>query len=70
MILRDFGRWLRARFRVLVLAGASQSAWCVNTFVAEGFNVDPESGAGVYDGAFAYLSGGNWLAINRWGRRR
>ena len=67
VILRDFGRWLRERFRVLVLAGASQSAWCVNTFVAEGFNVDPARGSGVYDGAFAYLSGGNWLAINRWG---
>ena len=35
--------------------------------MAEGFNVDPESGRGVFDGAFAYLSGGNWLAINRWG---
>ncbi len=67
VILRDFGRWLRDRFRVCVLAGASQSSWCVNTFVAEGFNVDPESGRGVFDGAFAYLSGGNWLAINRWG---
>jgi hypothetical protein len=67
VILRDFGRWLRDRFRVLVLAGASQSAWCVNTFVAEGFNEDPLTGRGVYDGAFAYLSGGNWLAVNRWG---
>ena len=66
VILREFGRWLRDRFRVLVLAGASQSAWCVNTFVAEGFNVGPGDRA-VYDGAFAYLSGGNWLAINRWG---
>lgn len=35
VILREFGWWLRGRFRVLVLAGASQSAWCVNTFVAE-----------------------------------
>lgn len=67
VILRDFGRWLRERFRVLVLAGASQSAWCVNTFVAEGFNEDPDHGGAVYDGAFAHLSGGNWLAINRWG---
>ena len=67
VILRDFGRWLREQFRVLVLAGASQSAWCVNTFVAEGFNEDPDHGRGVFDGAFAYLSGGNWLAINRWG---
>ena len=66
-ILRDFGRWLATRFRVRVLAGASQSAWCVNTFIAEGFNRDPESGGPVYDGALAYLSGGNWLAINRWG---
>ena len=52
---------------MLVLAGASQSAWCVNTFVGEGFNEDPGTGSGVYDGAFAYLSGGNWLAVNRWG---
>jgi len=66
VILREFGRWLRGRFGALVLAGASQSAWCVNTFVAEGFNVGLD-GRAVYDGAFAYLSGGNWLAINRWG---
>jgi hypothetical protein len=66
VILREFGRWLRERFRVMVLAGASQSAWCVNTFVAEGFNV-ARDGAAVFDGAFAYLSGGNWLAVNRWG---
>ena len=73
-ILRDFGRHLRERFDVLVMAGASQSAWFVNTFVAEGFNQDPDSGeqdpgsgSGVYAGAFAYLSGGNWLAINRLG---
>jgi hypothetical protein len=67
VILRDFGRRLRERFPLLVLAGASQSAWCVNTFVAEGFNTDPDHGGAVYDGAFSYLSGGNWLAINRWG---
>ncbi|HEX4528672.1 MAG TPA: alpha/beta hydrolase domain-containing protein [Acidimicrobiia bacterium] len=67
VILREFGGWLRERYRVLVLAGASQSAWCVNTFVGEGFNEDPGTGTGVYDGAFAYLSGGNWLAVNRWG---
>ncbi len=66
-ILRDFGRRLRERFDVLLMAGASQSAWFVNTFVAEGFNQHPDSGSGVYAGAFAYLSGGNWLAINRLG---
>ena len=64
---RDFGRRMRERFAVLVMAGASQSAWFVNTFVAEGFNVASRSGSGVYAGAFAYLSGGNWLAINRLG---
>src|SRR5207253_3217044 len=30
-------------------------------------NVDPVDGRAVYDGAFAHLSGGNWLAVNRWG---
>ncbi len=39
----------------------------MNTFVGEGFNEDPDSGTGVYGAAFAYLSGGNWLAVNRWG---
>jgi hypothetical protein len=67
VILRDFGRWLASRFPVRVLAGASQSAWCVNTFVGEGFNQDPDGAGPVYAGAFAYLSGGNWLAVNRWG---
>ena len=67
VIVRDFGRWLRERFTTMVIAGMSQSAWFVNTFVAEGFNVDPDTGGGVYAGAFSYLSGGNWLAINRLG---
>jgi Alpha/beta hydrolase domain len=65
VIVRDFGRWLAGDFARLVIGGASQSAWFVNTLVAEGFNVDPDDGSGVYDAALAYLSAGNWLALNR-----
>jgi hypothetical protein len=65
VIVRDFGRHLGDEFERRVLAGASQSAWFVNTLIAEGFNVDPIDGSGVYGGAVAYLSAGNWLALNR-----
>jgi len=65
VIVRDFGRALADDFSTSVLAGASQSAWFVNTLVAEGFNVDPATGRGVYDRTFAHLSAGNWLALNR-----
>ena len=65
VIVRDFGRWLSADFERRVIGGASQSAWFVNTLIAEGFNVDPDDGSGVYDAALAYLSAGNWLALNR-----
>ena len=52
IVLRDFGRMLRGidrplgpplapRFTRAILLGASQSAWFVNAFVAEGFNVNP-----------------------------
>jgi len=64
-IVRDFGRYLAGDFGRRVVAGASQSAWFVNTLVTEGFNVDPADGAAVFEGALAYLSAGNWLAINR-----
>jgi Alpha/beta hydrolase domain len=64
-IVRDFGRLLADDFPTRVLAGASQSAWFVNTLVAEGFNVDPVTGRGVYDRTFSHLSAGNWLALNR-----
>jgi hypothetical protein len=64
VILRNFGCRF-AEYDVRVIAGASQSAWCVNTLLAEGFNVDPTDGNGVFTGAFSYLSAGNWLAINR-----
>ena len=70
-IVRDVARLLASgaepalgRHPRLVLSGASQSAWFVNTFVAEGFNADPVTGGPVFGGALPYLSGGNWLAIN------
>ena len=72
--MRDFGRWLGGAFRSgsesapvfghRILAGVSQSAWFVNTFVAEGFNADPESGQAVYQGAFTRNGNGVVLAIN------
>jgi hypothetical protein len=77
VVVRDFGRLLQrsvpapeggaelCRFRTAVLAGISQSAWFVTGFVAEGFNVDPTSGRGVYAAAVAVSGAGNWLAINQ-----
>jgi hypothetical protein len=72
--VRDFGRWLGGAFRngpapapifrYRILAGASQSAWFVNTFLAEGFNADQETGRGVYGGAFTRNGNGVVLAIN------
>jgi hypothetical protein len=72
--VRDFGRWLGGAFRSgpapvpifrhRILAGASQSAWFVNTFLVEGFNADPETGRGVYQGAFTRNGNGVVLAIN------
>ena len=72
--VRDFGRWLGGAFRSgpapvpifrhRILAGASQSAWFVNTFLSEGFNADPETGRGVYQGAFTRNGNGVVLAIN------
>jgi hypothetical protein len=65
VIVRDFGRHLAGDFARRVIAGSSQSAWFVNTLLAEGFNIDPVDGSGVFHGAFAALSAGNWLALNR-----
>ena len=78
VIMRDFARWLAGRtpetqvtgeapatgYRFLMLGGISQSAWFVNTFIAEGFNVDPASQQRVFDAAIAVDGAGNWLAIN------
>ena len=74
VVVRDFGRWLGGRlrsgdsplpiFRHRILAGVSQAAWFVNSFIAEGFNVDPDTGRGVYQGAFTRNGNGLVLAIN------
>ncbi len=78
--MRDFARWLAGRtpgvavsgsdwrpgaYRALLLGGISQSAWLVNAFIAEGFNVDPQTHGRVFDGAIAVDGAGGWLAINR-----
>ncbi|WP_040339707.1 alpha/beta hydrolase domain-containing protein [Candidatus Blastococcus massiliensis] len=74
VVVRDFGRLLTGaaperadlpRFRSGILAGISQSAWFVTTLVAEGFNVDPRSGSGVYAVALSVSGTGNWLAVNQ-----
>jgi hypothetical protein len=74
VVVRDFGRWLGGGFRSgdsplpifrhRALAGVSQAAWFVNSFIAEGFNVDPDTGRGVYPGAFTRNGNGVVLAIN------
>jgi hypothetical protein len=78
VIVRDFARYLAGRtpqtvtsggtlpppYRTLVLGGISQSAWFVDDFMAEGFNVDPTSAKGVFDGAIAIDGVGDWLALN------
>ncbi len=51
-------------FHHRILAGVSQAAWFVNSFIAEGFNVDPATGRGVYQGAFTRNGNGVVLAIN------
>jgi hypothetical protein len=78
VIVRDFGRLLAGRtkidpqpsfdpgtYRTRILAGISQSAFYINTFLAEGFNADPQSGRAVFDGALAVDGVGAWLALNQ-----
>ena len=78
VIVRDFGRLLAGRtrietksgfdlgtYRTLILSGISLSGFFVDTFIAEGFNVDPINGHGVFDGAIAVDGAGNWLALNQ-----
>jgi hypothetical protein len=80
VIVRDFTRVLRGerpglqpdsfdpgRYRVALLGAISQSAWFLNTFIAEGFNADPVTGRGVFGGAIAVDGTGHWLAINQLG---
>lgn len=78
VILRDFARLLAGRtkiepkssfdfgaYRTLILAGISQSAFYINTFIAEGFNADPATNRPVFDGAIAVDGVGQWLALNQ-----
>jgi hypothetical protein len=76
--MRDFGRFLAGRtplspkfpynpgaYKTLILAGISQSGFYINTFLAEGFNADPETGHAVFEGALAVDGVGAWLALNQ-----
>jgi hypothetical protein len=77
VILRDFARLLAGHtaavsapgfvpgtYSKLILGGKSQSAWMVNTFIAEGFNVEPNTGEGIFHGAISVNGVGNWMALN------
>ncbi len=78
VIVRDFARLLAGnramlaagapnlgRYRTLLFSGISQSAWFVNTFIAEGFNADSVTGTRVFAGVLAIDGTGNWLAVNQ-----
>jgi hypothetical protein len=78
VIVRDFGLLLRgadgdvarraglSTYDTAVLVGVSQSAWFVNTFIAEGFNAARQvRHGGVFAGAYTQDGVGNWLAINQ-----
>ena len=75
VILRQFGQLLATGgakpannplpvFDHRIMIGESQSAWAVNTFISEGFNLDPATGGSVYQAAFTRDGVGNVLAIN------
>ena len=64
-IVRDFGSALAGTYRTRLLIGISQSAWFIETFVAEGFNENPGNHQAVYSGAISYGGAGNWLALNQ-----
>jgi hypothetical protein len=82
VVERDFGRMLAGAtatptvtgatytpptFATRIFTGISQSAWAVDTVLGEGFNVDPLTGKGVFQGMIAIDGLGNWLAINNLG---
>lgn len=77
VIMRDFARMLAgytaatsadgyrpATYGKLILGGKSQSSWMVNAFIAEGFNVEPISGKGIFQGAISVDGLGHWMALN------
>ena len=65
VIVRDFGRYLARRYPRRALIGASQGAFFVNTFIAEGFNALPGGRGRAYRQALTVDGNGNWMAINR-----
>ncbi|HTW85028.1 MAG TPA: alpha/beta hydrolase domain-containing protein [Candidatus Sulfotelmatobacter sp.] len=82
VVERDFGRMLAGTtaaptvtgatytpptFATRIFTGISQSAWTVNTLLAEGFNVDPTNLKAVFQGMIPIDGTGNWLAINNLG---
>jgi hypothetical protein len=75
VIMRDFARMLAgftaassdyrpATYSKLILGGKSQSSWMVNTFIAEGFNVEPITGKAIFQGAISVDGLGHWMALN------
>jgi hypothetical protein len=77
VILRDFARMLAGHtsldspsgfspgtYEKRILGGKSQSAWFVNGFIAEGFNVEPVTGRAVFQGMISVNGLGNWMALN------
>jgi len=51
-------------YQKLILGGKSQSSWMVNTFIAEGFNVEPITGKAIFQGAISVDGLGHWMALN------
>src|SRR5579872_1143749 len=77
VIMRDFARMLAGhtqlnapasvdfgKYQTLILGGISLSGFYIDTFLAEGFNADPNNGGAVFQGAIAVDGTGNWIAIN------
>ncbi|MSP93646.1 MAG: hypothetical protein EXR00_00105 [Alphaproteobacteria bacterium] len=80
VIMRDFARALGghttapsgyapAIYQKMILGGKSQSSWFVNSFIAEGFNVEPITGKGIFQGALSVDGIGHWMALNKYAAR-
>jgi Alpha/beta hydrolase domain len=78
VVMRDFARMLGGytasvsaqgynpvTYPKMILGGKSQSSWMVIDFIAEGFNVEPITGNGVFQGAIAPDGIGHWMALNK-----
>jgi Alpha/beta hydrolase domain len=58
------GRYSPGTYHKLILGGKSQSAWYVNDFIAEGFNVEPITGDGIFQGALSVDGIGIWMRLD------